>query len=263
MEWHARLRRFERYMNREASSALSKGLKTTIIILCAMVALGLVTLPGLRRAVQRLRTTPRTEEQARREVMQEPISTPTDVQVQAQMFWLSAAAPNSLEATAIQLPLSADPVERSKQLLNALIARAPAPEKRTLPAEASLLAFYIQPDGTAIADFSDEISSGMPSGILSEQLAVQSIAQTLGANVAGIRQLKILVHGQEAETLAGHLDLYGFFPVLSATPAAAPAAPSSTAPTASPKPPVTTGAGQTKPASSATPVPAPGKQTPH
>ena len=104
---------------------------------------------------------------------------------------------------------------------------------RTLPAEASLLAFYIQQDGTAIADFSDEIASAMPSGIQSEQLAVQSIAQTLGANVSGIRQLKILVHGQEAETLAGHLDLYGFFPVTSApavTPAAAPGAAASGAP---------------------------------
>ncbi len=240
---------------------MSKGFKTTIVILCALVALGLVTLPGLRQTVQRLRSTPKTEEQARREVMQGPISTPTDVQVQAQMFWLSAAAPTSLEATAIQLPLSADPVERSKQLLNALIARAPAPEKRTLPAEASLLAFYIQPDGTAIADFSDEISSGMPSGILSEQLAVESIAQTLGANVMGIRQLKILVHGQEAETLAGHLDLYGFFPVSQAAPVAAPAGPISTAPSTATKPPVTAGTGQTKPASSVPPAPAAGKQS--
>ena len=182
-----------------------------------MVVVGLVVLPGLRRAMQRLRRIPKTDEQARREVMQEPISTPTDVQVQAQMYWLSASSPNSLEPTAIQLPLSADPVLRSKQLLNALIARAPAPETRTLPAEAILLAFYIQPDGTAVADFSDEISSAMPSGILSEQLAVQSIAQTLGANVAGIKQLKILVHGQEAETLGGHLDLYGLFPVSSST----------------------------------------------
>ncbi len=198
-------------MNREAGSALSKGLKTTLLILGAMVALGLFTLPGLRQAVQRLRSTPKTDEQSRREVMQAPISTPTDVQVRAQMFWLSMTVPNSLEATAIQLPLSADPIERSKQLINALIANAPAPEKRTLPAEAILLAFYIQPDGTAIADFSDEIASGMPSGILSEQLAVQSITQTLGANVSGIKQLKILVHGQEAETLAGHLDLYGLF----------------------------------------------------
>jgi len=181
---------------------------------------GLVALPGLRQTVQRLRRVPKTEEQARREVMQEPISTPTDVQVQAQMYWLSASSPTSLEPTAIQLPLSADPVERSKQLVNALIARAPSPQIRTLPAEASLLAFYIQPDGTAVADFSDEITMGMPSGILSEQLAVQSIAQTLGANVAGIKLLKILVHGQEAETLAGHLDLYGLFPVPSSIAAA-------------------------------------------
>lgn len=201
---------------------MSKGLKTTIIILAAMVAIGLITLPGLRRAVERQRSTPtpRTEEQSRREVMQQPISTPTDAPVRAQMFWLSSGNPPSVEPTTIELPLSADPIERSKQLLNALIDRAPSPEKRTLPAEASLLAFYIRPDGTAVADFSDEMSSGMPSGILSEQLAVQSIAQTLGANVPGIKQLKILIHGQEADTLAGHLDLYGLIPVPSlATPA--------------------------------------------
>jgi hypothetical protein len=203
---------------------LSKGLKTTILILGAMVAIGLVILPGLRQAVERLRSVPRTDEQARRDVMQQPISTPTDVEVKAQLYWLSTSAPASLEPIAIPLPLSADPVERSKQLINALITRAPGPERRTLPPEASLLAFYIQPDGTAIADFSDEISSAMPSGIMSEQLAVQSMAQTLGANVNGIRQLKILIHGQEAETLAGHLDLHGLFPVGSAAASSAPAA---------------------------------------
>jgi hypothetical protein len=195
--------------------------------------------------------------------MQEPISTPTDVQVQAQMFWLSASSPSSLEPTAIQLPLSADSVERSKQLLNALITRAPAAEKRTLPAEASLLAFYIQPDGTAIADFSDEIASAMPSGILSEQLAVQSIAQTLGANMTGIRRLKILVHGQEAESLAGHLDLYGLFPVPSPAAAAvpAPAVPAKAAP--SPKAPAVPGGAHTKAGSSIPTAPAPRKKITH
>jgi Sporulation and spore germination len=233
MEWRARSPRFERFMNREANSALSKSLKTTIAILTGMVVLGLVTLPGLRQALQRLRSVPKTDEEARREVMQQPISTPTDVKVQARMYWLSANSAASLEPVAIQLPLSADPVERSKQLLNALIARAPAPEKRTLPAEAILLAFYIQPDRTGIADFSDEIVSGMPSGILSEQLAVQSIAQTLGANMTGIRQLKILVHGQEAETLAGHLDLHGLFPVPSPPAAGStPSVPSTPKPSA-------------------------------
>jgi hypothetical protein len=223
MEWRERWSRIKLFMNREAGSALSKGLKTTILILSVMVVVGLIALPGLRQAIQRLQNPPKTEEQSRREVMEEPISTPTDVQVQAQMYWLSTTSPNTLEASAIQLPLSADPVERSRQLLNALILRAPSPEKRTLPAQASLLAFYLQPDGTAIADFSDEISSEMPSGILSEQLAAQSIVQTLGANVSGIKQLKILVHGQEAEALAGHLDLYGFFPVVG-VPAVTPSA---------------------------------------
>jgi len=199
---------------------LSNGLKTTLVILAGMVVLGLVTLPGLRQAIQRLRAAPRTEEQARRDVMQEPVSTPTDMQAPAQMFWLSGSSPASLEAKTIQLPLSADPVERSKQLIHALIALPPRPELRTLAAEATLLAFYIQPDGTAVADFSDEFATGMPSGILSEKLAVDSITQTLSANQTRIRQLKILIHGQEVETLAGHLDLYGMFSV-SSSPAVA------------------------------------------
>jgi len=233
---------------------MSRGIRITIVVLVALVMVGLIILPGLRQKVQRMSQPPKTEEQARREVMQVPISTPTDVKVKAQMFWLAPGSESSLQATTIEIPLSADPVERSKQLLNALIANVPAPELRTLPADTTLLAFYIQPDGTGIADFSDELSSGMPSGILSEQLAVDSMTQTLGANMTGIQRLKILIHGQEADTLAGHLDLSGLFsvptpapapaPASTATPASAPAA----APAASPAKPAATGSGAPKPA---------------
>src|ERR1700680_4305363 len=216
---------------------MSRGLKTTIAILAVMVVFGLVTLPSLRQAIQRMSRSQRTDEQARQEVMQIPISTPTDVKVKAQMYWLSATSPVSLEATTIELPLSADPVERAKQLLIALIADAPTPNQRTLPPDTILLAFYLQPDGTGVADFSDALSAETPSGTQSEQLAVDSIVQTLGANVNMIRQLKILIHGQDAETLAGHLDLSGLFPVSSAAPAAMPV---SQAP----------GAGKTKPCAS-------------
>ena len=199
---------------------MSRGLKTTIAILAVLVVLGLITLPGLKRAIQSMKKAPITEQEAVRAVTQVPISTPTDVKVQAQMYWLSASSPSSLDTTTIEIPLSADPVERSKQLVVALIAMAPAPERRTLPAYAVLLGFYIQPDGTGIADFSDELQTRTPSGILSEQLAVDSIVQTLAANKTGIQKLKILIHGQEAETLAGHLDLSNLFSVPS--PALAP-----------------------------------------
>jgi hypothetical protein len=38
-------------------------------------------------------------------------------------------------------------------------------------------------------------------------MAVDSITKTLEANVPEVRWLKILIHGQEVDTLAGHLDL--------------------------------------------------------
>jgi hypothetical protein len=241
---------------------VSRGLKTTIVILIALVMAGLITLPGLRRAIQRMSKSPKTEEEARREVMQVPISTPTDVKVKAQMFWLSASPSGSLEPATVEIPLSADPVERSKQLLNALIIMAPAPERRTLPADATLLAFYIQPDGTGIADFSDVVQTATPSGILSEELAVDSIVQTLGANGTGIQRMKILIHGQDAETLAGHLDLSGVFPVPSPAPAAAAsiapnisaASLATTSAASAATTPAATGAGQSKLTGPAAPV---------
>jgi hypothetical protein len=130
----------------------------------------------------------------------------------------------------IKLPLSADPAQRSKQVLQALISSVPSAEERTIPADAELLGFYALPDGTAVADFSDALVSEIPSGILSEQLIVDSITQTLQSNVPSLMRLKILIHGQEVETLAGHVDLTGFFdlnpPLPSQTPSdAVPATP--------------------------------------
>lgn len=206
---------------------MSRRLKYTLGILLVLVAVGAIMLPSLRRSVRDLSKNARSEEQARREVMQPKISTPTDTKVTPQMFWLSETSSADLAPVQIELTLSADPVLRSKQLLNALIDDAPAPERRTLPADTTLLAFYLQPDGTAIADFSDAISTQTPAGILSEQLAVDSIIRTLAASVPSIRQLKILIHGQDSDTLAGHLDLEMPFPLpttaLQAAPAAQPA----------------------------------------
>lgn len=206
-----------------------------LIALAVAVLIGLVYFRTLHQRAARLQHTQVTEEEERREVIAPPISTPTDVKSSAQLFWVSATQPDELAPVTIQLPLSADPVERAKQLIENLIANPPSPAQRTLPTGATLLDFYILPDGTAVADFSDELASEMPSGILSEWMAVSSLAQTLGANVPSIMRLKILIHGQEAETLAGHIDLSGFFEVrpAGATPAT-PSTPQTPAPSANP-----------------------------
>jgi Sporulation and spore germination len=103
-------------------------------------------------------------------------------------------------------------------VLNELISNPPTAEQRTLPADTTVLGFYLLPDGTAIADFSDALVTEVPSGIASEQTAVDSIVDTLRSNVPSLRRLKILIHGQETDTLAGHVDLTGFFDLNPASP---------------------------------------------
>jgi hypothetical protein len=197
---------------------MPRGLKIILAILAIAVVVGLLSLGALERRIHRLHELQTADEQARHAVLAPPISTPTDVTVRAQIFW--AAGSDKVAPVRVSLPLSADPIERSRQLIQALIANPPADSQRTLPADTTLSAFYILPDGTAIADFSDTLSSEMPSGILSEEMAVISIGRTLESNVPGLRRLKILIKGQEVDTLAGNVDLTGFFD-LNSEPAAA------------------------------------------
>jgi Sporulation and spore germination len=188
---------------------MPRNLKIVLGILGVAVLLGLISLRGLHERIQRLSENQNSEEQARHDVLTSPIATSTDVKVQAKIFW--AAGPDRLAPVQVELPLSADPVQRAKQVLNELISSPPAAEQRTLPADATILGFYILPDGTAIADFSDALVTEIPSGIASEETTVDSIAQTLESNIPSLRRLKILIHGQEVDTLAGHVDLTGFF----------------------------------------------------
>ena len=202
---------------------MSRAAKITVALLVMGVLLGAFYFQGLLDRVFRLAQPAQTEERARREVMQPPIATPSDKKVKAKIFWASADSPGALQPVEVEMALSEETVLRAKQVLNTLIAGPSSPQLRTLPTDATLLEFYLLEDGTAIADFSGELSTGTPSGILSEQRAVDSIARTLEANVPGLTRLKILIHGQEAETLAGHLDLSGYFPLTmpSAQPPAA------------------------------------------
>src|SRR5215472_7823329 len=182
--------------------------------LLVAVIIAALSVPGLRRQVNKAKDlTEKTAEQARRELLTPALVNTGDPKVKVKMFWGSRSQEGGLGAVIVELPLSGDPVLRSKQVLNTLLAGPVDAELRTLPPDAVLLAFYILPDGTAIADFSEALAISIPSGIASEQLAVDSMARTLEANVPQAKRLKILIHGQEAETLAGHVDLTGTFAV--------------------------------------------------
>jgi hypothetical protein len=211
---------------------MPRNLKIALGILAVAVAIGLISLHGLHQRMQDLAESKSSDEKARREVLAPALYTSSDAKVEAKLFW--AAGEDRVTAANVELPLSADSVERGKQVLEALITNAPSPEQRTIPADAALLGFYILSDGTVIADFSDALSSETPSGIESEQVVIDSISRTLESNVPVVRRLKILIHGQEVDTLAGHVDLTGFFDLNPAIPKALPGAPSPSSPFAVP-----------------------------
>jgi len=195
---------------------------TAAILFVAVMGAALY-FPSLRKQVNKAKEiTEKTAAEARRELLPPAPLNSGDPKVKAKMFWGSREQDGTLVPVTVELPLSSDPVLRAKQILNTLLAGPVDPEARTLPPDAALLAFYILPDGTGIADFSEGLATGIPSGIQSEQLAVDSITRTLQANVPPVRRLKILIHGQEVDTLAGHLDLTQTFEVSmkeAATPA--------------------------------------------
>src|SRR5215467_7714228 len=187
--------------------------RTWVLVgLGAAVVLAAVYFPVLRRRLKKeAKIQPPSTEQARRELTQSATKNPSDPTVKARIFWASSEDESALVPVTVDLALSNDPVMSSKQVINTLLAGPVDSDLRTLPPDAALLAFYILPDGTGVADFSETLATSTPSGILSEQLAVDSITRTLEANVSQVKRLKILIRGQEVDTLAGHVDLTQLF----------------------------------------------------
>jgi spore germination protein GerM len=77
-----------------------------------------------------------------------------------------------------------------------------------VPAGIEIRATYLLPDGTAIVDLGGPLfATGWQTGAHAELMLAYSIVQTLTANLPSIRQVLLLVNGQPAETLGGHISL--------------------------------------------------------
>lgn len=101
--------------------------------------------------------------------------------------------------------------DRIRQILLALIAGSYQGKSRALPPATNIRAVFLTSAGTAYIDFSSELLADFSPGIASECLAVYSIVNSLAANIPAVKKVKILVQGQEVETLDGHADLSDYF----------------------------------------------------
>jgi len=177
--------------------------KMALLILVAAVAL---------MGWYALRLKQRAEQLPIRAADTRPVAPPVNGKAERVTLYLADDDDGMLHKQVKNIALPADPAERARQVLRALIsAYLEKGSKHPLATGADVDAVFLVKPNIAVVDTNTEFADGHRSGILVEQLTVASIAQTLTANVEGVGRVKILVQGKERETLAGHADLKSFY----------------------------------------------------
>lgn len=127
-------------------------------------------------------------------------------------LYVAADSDGTLRKTQITVPLPTERSERDRAVLRALLAQyLKSPSPHPVGPGSDVREVYLMGDDAAIVDMNAAFADAHPSGVLAEELTVASIVVTLNANDSKIGRVKILVNGQERDTLAGHADLRRFY----------------------------------------------------
>ncbi len=143
-----------------------------------------------------------------------PVAPPASGPTETVTLYVADDAAAMLHAQSAQIPLPGGRQQRAEELLRALlrIYQQPGAAHPLAPA-ADIRSIFLVDPGAAVIDLNAAFADQHRSGILSEQLTVNSLVETLAVNVPGIHRVNILVEGKTRETLAGHADLTEWFDV--------------------------------------------------
>jgi len=137
---------------------------------------------------------------------------------EAVTLYVADDAAGVLHAQSAQIPLPGGRQQRAEELVRALLRIYQQPgATHPVAAAADVRSIYLVAPGMAIVDVNTAFADQHRSGILDEQLTVNSLVETLAVNVPGVSRVRILVDGKTRETLAGHADLTDFFDVSAVT----------------------------------------------
>ena len=127
-------------------------------------------------------------------------------------LFVATDSDGTLRKTQVTVPLPAERSERDRAVLRALLGQyLKSPSSHPIGPGADVREVYLMGDDTAIVDMNTAFAEAHPSGVLAEELTVASIVVTLNANDNKIARVKLLINGQERDTLAGHADLRRFY----------------------------------------------------
>jgi spore germination protein GerM len=189
---------------------MSRRAKILVVVVVGVLAAALLYLRVLARHIF-FEDGQRTEQAARAQLSAAALESESGGKQSVTLYFPSSSNPGKLVAEGRSMTMAANDSDRIRQIMLALIAGPTQGGGGPLPPSADVRAVFLTPDGTAYLDLSSSALSGFLPGIESETLAVYSIVDSLATNVPAVKKVKILVQGQEAETLDGHADLTGEF----------------------------------------------------
>jgi len=101
------------------------------------------------------------------------------------------------------LALPENPAAALSVVMRELVKTSPV-----FPRDSAVRATFLLPDGTAFVDLGGPtLTSGWGTGSHEELMAVYSIVSTVTTNFPEAKRVRILLNGEPADTLAGHISL--------------------------------------------------------
>ena len=101
------------------------------------------------------------------------------------------------------LPLPENPAGALSVVMRELVKSS-----HVFPSDSSVRAAFLLPDGTAFVDLGGPtLQQGWGTGSHEELMAVYSIVSTVTTNFPQAKRVRILINGEPAETMAGHVSL--------------------------------------------------------
>ena len=136
-----------------------------------------------------------------------PAAAPAVPRIKAILYFASEDG-RRLVPTEQEVPLADGVVAQARSIVEAqLAAQPPAPLVSTIPQGSTLRGFFVSDRNEAFVDLDPSIRAAHPGGTLRELMTVYTIVHAIVTNLPSLQEVQILIGGQEADTLAGHIDL--------------------------------------------------------
>lgn len=177
-----------------------------VLVAVGAVVFGVALMTGLSRLLSRPTSTG---------VPPEPVAAPPTPEppaaaipkIKATLFFASEDG-LSLVPTEREVPLAEGAVAQARSILEAqLSAEAQPPLTSTIPKGATLRGIFVSERNEVFVDLDPSIRTAHPGGSDQELMTVYTIVNAVLTNLPKLQEVQILIGGQEADTLAGHVDL--------------------------------------------------------